>query len=94
MTTGPAPEDARVRRRRREHERQAVIYGILIAVLVVVVIASLAIFSGVYTPPFSRPFATADDRSDVTPPCLPSHHELPLPFDKVHVIIHNASGLA
>ena len=96
----PVQDPARVARRRREHERQAVIYGILGAVLLLVGLGALAIYTGAIEAPFARDFTNpsqVDD--DVTPPCLPPVEgqpdgPLPVPASEIHVRIYNASGTA
>jgi hypothetical protein len=88
-----------VARRRREHERQAVVYGVLVALLVVAGVGALAVYTGAYTPPFARGFTSlAATEHDVTPPCLPAvkgqpDGALPLPYSDVHLRIFNASGV-
>lgn len=99
MTT-PVQDPARVARRRREHERQAVVFGVLVAFIVVVALGALAIYTGALTAPFARPF-TSDDQATTTEPapCLPAVEDqpdgaLPLPYDQVKVRIINASGMS
>lgn len=92
MTTEPDP--ARSVRRRRMHERQAVVFGLLIAALAVVGLGALAIYTGAVDAPFSRPFSSpevVDDLADVDVPCLPDD-TMPVASGKVHVTVLNASG--
>ncbi|QAY71767.1 LytR family transcriptional regulator [Xylanimonas protaetiae] len=84
-------------RRRREHERQAVVYGVLVAVLAVVGLGALAIFTGAVDAPFARGFTPSDPEDPFTPPCLPAVEgqpdgALPLAYGDVHVNILNATG--
>ncbi|WP_425955303.1 LytR C-terminal domain-containing protein [Xylanimonas sp. McL0601] len=98
--TSPGQDPARLARRRREHERQAVIYGVLVALLAVAGLGALAIYTGAIQAPFARGFtSTARTDEAVTPPCLPVFKDkpdgvLPLPYGAVHVRIYNASGVA
>lgn len=96
MTT-PAPT-ARQKRRRREHERQAVIYGVLIAALTVVGLGAWAIFTGAIDAPFAREFTPAHPLEEAIAPCLPpvsgGGAPLPLPSNEIHLNIFNASGRA
>ncbi|ACZ29273.1 hypothetical protein Xcel_0234 [Xylanimonas cellulosilytica DSM 15894] len=96
MTT-PAQDPARIARRRREHERQAVIYGVLIALIAVVGLGALAIYTGAIDAPFAREFTPSTPEEEVTPPCLPVVEDqpdgaLPLPYGEVVLNIFNASG--
>lgn len=92
MTTQPDP--ARAVRRRRMHERQAVVFGLLIAALAVTGLGALAVYTGAIEAPFDRPFSTpeaTDELADVPVPCLPDG-TLPVPSGEVHVVVLNASG--
>lgn len=97
----PVQDPARVARRRREHERQAVIFGILVAVLLLVGLGALAIYTGAVEAPFAREFTNPHQVDDevVVPPCLPAVEgqpdgALPIPHSDVHLRIYNASGTA
>jgi hypothetical protein len=88
------PDRARSMRRRRIHERQAVVFGLLIAALAVTGLGALAVYTGAIDAPFSRPFSTpevVDALADVDVPCLPEG-ALPAASGDVHVTIVNASG--
>jgi hypothetical protein len=92
-------DQARVERRRREHERQAVVFGVIIAFLAVCGIFALAIYSGALTSPISRPFVTPGEagQESLPVPCLPAvdgqpDGALPVPYDQVQVRVLNASG--
>ncbi len=96
----PVQDPARVARRRREHERQAVIYGVLVALLLLTGLGALAIFTGAIDAPFAREFTNPHQVEDtVTPPCLPPVEgqpdgALPIAASDVHLRIYNASGVA
>jgi hypothetical protein len=92
VTTQPDP--VRSVRRRRMHERQAVVFGLLIAALAVAGLGALAVYTGAVDSPFARPFTTpeeSDPLADVQVPCLPDG-ALPVPAGDVHVTVLNASG--
>ena len=92
MTT--QPDQARAVRRRRMHERQAVVFGLLIAALAVTGLGALAVYTGAVDAPFDRPFSSpevVDDLADVDVPCLPEG-TLPVASGDVHVTVLNASG--
>lgn len=103
MTT-PGYDQARVERRRREHERQAVVFGVLIAFLAVCGIFALAVYSGAISSPFNRPFTTVGVSAQKTypVPCLPAVEgqpdgALPIAYTEIEVRLLNASeesGLA
>jgi len=86
-------------RRRHMHERQAVIFGVLIAALAVIGLASAAVFTGrVDLGLFSRDFsAQPTPTPTVAPyPCPPSG-ALPVAYSDVLVNVYNATtqvGLA
>jgi hypothetical protein len=88
------PDHARTVRRRRMHERQAVVFGLLIAALAVTGLGALAVYTGAIDAPFDRPFTTpteVDHLADVAVPCLPEG-TLPVPTGDVAVTVVNASG--
>ncbi|MCB7136230.1 LytR C-terminal domain-containing protein [Cellulosimicrobium marinum] len=92
MTT--EPDHARSVRRRRMHERQAVVFGLLIAALAVVGLGALAVYTGAIDAPFERALSTpetVDDLADVDAPCLPEG-TAPVAARRVHVTVLNASG--
>ena len=100
MTT-PAQDPARTERRRREHERQAVVFGLLIAFLAVIGLAALAVYTGAVNAPLpnpaSSPVAEADPEGPV--PCLPrvkgqADGALPVPYSSVRLRIFNASDVS
>ncbi|MCL1870233.1 MAG: LytR C-terminal domain-containing protein [Promicromonosporaceae bacterium] len=96
--SSPVQDPARVARRRREHERQAAIYGVLVAVLVLIGLFALAVYTGAITPPFARGI-TQNVEAPVTAPCLPKVKDqpdgaLPVAYGSIHLNIYNASGVA
>ncbi|MEV0950690.1 LytR C-terminal domain-containing protein [Promicromonospora sp. NPDC050249] len=97
--TSPGLDQARVERRRREHERQAVVFGVLIAFLAVCGIFALAVYSGAISSPFNRPFNTVGvaEQETFPVPCLPAVEgqpdgALPIAYSSVQVRVLNASG--
>jgi len=99
MSTEPDPDRARDLRRRRMHERQAGIFGLLLAGLAVAGIGSAAVYSGAVDLPFlARDFTTATPTQGVGSivPCPPSG-ALPVAAGEVTVNVYNGStagGLA
>jgi hypothetical protein len=92
-------DQARVERRRREHERQAVVFGVLIAFLAVCGIFALAVYSGAISAPFNRPFNTVGvaEQETYPVPCLPAvkgqpDGALPIAYSDVQIRVLNASG--
>jgi LytR cell envelope-related transcriptional attenuator len=98
--TSPGYDQARVERRRREHERQAVVFGVLIAFLAVCGIFALAVYSGAISSPFNRPFTTVGmtEQESYPVPCLPAvkgqpDGALPVAYSKIEVRVLNASAV-
>ncbi|MFE4464024.1 LytR C-terminal domain-containing protein [Oerskovia sp. NPDC056781] len=94
MTTQPGSDPSRSVRRRHMHERQAVVFGLLVAFLAITGIGALAVYTGAVEPPFDRTFSSpkVDDAiADVKAPCL-AEGTLPIPYGEVQVRIFNASG--
>ena len=100
MTT-PAQDPARTERRRREHERQAVVFGLLIAFLAVVGLAALAVYTGAVDAPIGE--SAASPRPEAEPaepvPCLPrpkgnAEGVRPATYSDVRVRVFNASDTA
>lgn len=60
MTSRFTPEQARALRRRREHERQTVVFGVLIAALAVAGLAGVAAFTGNFSLPGSSDFVSKE----------------------------------
>jgi hypothetical protein len=97
--TSPGYDQARVERRRREHERQAVVFGVLIAFLAVCGIFALAVYSGAISSPFNRPFTTVGvtEQETYPVPCVPEvpgqpDGALPSAYSDTQVRLLNASG--
>ena len=97
--TIPAIDRARLVRRRREHSRQIVIFGLLGTALAAAFTLALLIFGGIIDAPFAREFTSPHGAiDDVTPPCLPEvpgepDGALPVPYDLVDLRVYNASGI-
>jgi len=94
--TSPAPDPVRETRRKREHERQAVVFGLLIAFLLLAGLAAAAMYSGAISSPFSRPIYTPVAEAPQPEPCLPQvkgqpDGALPVPYSKVKVRVYNAA---
>ena len=88
-------------RRRREHERQAVVFGVLIAFLAVCGIFALAVYSGAISSPFNRPFTTVGvtEQESYPVPCLPAvkgqpDGALPVAYSKIEVRVLNATAVS
>ncbi|MCA5894336.1 LytR C-terminal domain-containing protein [Isoptericola sp. NEAU-Y5] len=95
MTT-PTPDPTRLTRRRREHERQAVVFGLIIAFLLIAALGAVAAYSGAISTPFSRPIYTPVAVAPSPEPCLPAvkgqpDGALPVPYEKIKVRVFNAS---
>ena len=90
---------ARKLRRRHMHERQAVVFGVLLAFLALAFVTAAAIYSG----KLEMPWASRDFQSEPTPtptpevvPCPPAG-ALPVAADQITVNVYNGtqiSGLA
>ena len=84
-------------RRRHKHERQAVVFGLLIALMVVAGLGALAIYTDTIDSPFSEPIITPEPASaSIAPACLPVQEKWPdgappVKYSDVHVRIYNAA---
>lgn len=91
----PSPEAQRAIRRRRKHERQAVVFGSLIAVLALAGLGATAVYTGAMDAAFlSRDFTSPSPEAVVEipdPPC-PPEETLPPSYDTIEVTVYNASG--
>ena len=94
------PEQQRALRRRRKHERQAVVFGSLIAALALAGLGATAIYTGAMDAPFlSREFTSPPPEDVVAiplPPCIPDD-TLPPTSDTIAIRVYNATdrvGLA
>ncbi len=99
MTAPPDVDRERVLRRRHKHERQAVVFGLLIAALAVGGLGAVAIFTGGIDAPFTRPFTTRapEATAAATPPPCPPDGTLPVAYGSIQVTVLTAtsrSGLA
>lgn len=93
------PDRARQLRRRHMHERQAVIFGVLLAVLALAGLGAAAMFTGsLNLPVFAREFAAEPTPTDTTEPGpCPPVGSLPVPASQITVKVFNATprvGLA
>lgn len=92
-----SPERQKSLRRRRKHERQAVIFGTLIAALAIAALSSAAVYTGVLSVPFlQRDFTTAEPEETASfpdPPC-PPEGTLPVAYNTIQVTVLNGSGRA
>jgi LytR cell envelope-related transcriptional attenuator len=98
MSTPEEVKRARTQRLRRKHERQALIFGILIAALAVSGLGAAAIYAGVIDAPFNRDFTAQESKRDkvTAQPCIPTD-TLPVPYTDIKVNVYNATtttGLA
>lgn len=97
--TIPAIDRDRLVRRRREHSRQIVLFGLLGTLLAAAFTLALLIFGGIIEAPFAREFTSPHGAvDDVTPPCLPEvpgqpDGALPTPYDLVDLRVYNGSGI-
>ena len=90
-----SPERQKALRRRRKHERQAVIFGTLIAGLTIAALSSAAVYTGVLSVPFlQRDFTTAEPEAAAAFPDAPCPPEgtLPVPYNTIQVNVLNGSG--
>jgi hypothetical protein len=96
--TNPSVDRARLVRRRREHSRQILIFGVLGTALAAAFTLALLIFDGIIDAPFARGFTTPHAVvADTPPPCLPEvigqpDGALPVPYDEIDLRIYNGSG--
>ena len=98
MTTPDDVRDARALRRRHKHERQAVIFGVLIASLAVTGLTAVAVYTGTIDPPFDRGFSSEEVKEDavLAQPCLPEG-TFPVAYNSIPINVLNATdqgGLA
>ncbi|MCG2797394.1 MAG: LytR C-terminal domain-containing protein [Cellulomonas sp.] len=84
---------ARAQRRRAMHERQTVVFGVILAVMAVAGVVGAAVFTGTTNLPFfSRGFSTASpEATSVAVPCLPEG-TLPVPAGQITVNVLNGAG--
>ena len=85
---------ARQLRRRHMHERQAVIFGVLLAVLALAGLGAAAMFTGsLNLPVFARDFAAAPTPTNTAEPgpCPPAG-AVPVPYGQISVRVFNATA--
>lgn len=94
------PEQQRALRRRRKHERQAVVFGSLLAALALAGLGATAIYTGAMDAPFLTREFTSPPPEEVDeiplPPCIPDDTVPPAP-ETISVRVYNATdrvGLA
>lgn len=90
------PEQARALRRRREHERQTVIFGVLIAALAVAGLGGVAAYTGNFSLPGSSDFVSKEpEGTPVTwdQPCVPADKK-PAGRAKIKVTVLNGTERA
>lgn len=90
------PQQARALRRRRQHERQAVVFGIIIACLALTGVAGLAVYTGALALP-GRPEFVAKEATSVSTivgaqPCVPPD-TTPVGRKKIKVTVLNGSSV-
>lgn len=85
---------ARQLRRRHMHERQAVVFGVLLAGLAVAGVGSAALYTGSISLPFlERDFSrTAEPSATAEAVYCPPEGALPVPADQVPVNVLNGAG--
>lgn len=88
---------ARQLRRRRRHERQAVVFGGLIAAMAVAALGATAVYTGIVDAPFTREFTTLEPETPaaarVAPPCVPDE-TLPVAYTDITVRVLNGTSRA
>ncbi|NMR18644.1 LytR C-terminal domain-containing protein [Cellulomonas fimi] len=96
MTEQRGADRERTLRRRHLHERQAVIFGILIAGLAVAALGGIAVYTDAIPSPISRDFTTkaADEGPTGPPPPCPPDGTLPVPYQNVQVNVLNGTDRA
>lgn len=96
MNTRHTPAEARALRRRHKHERQAVLFGMIIAALAVVVLGALAVYSGAVSLPGQPKFVAVEEkgtRIDQPQVCVPPD-TLPVAAGEIAVTVLNGSDRA
>jgi hypothetical protein len=87
---GPTARDLR---RRHTHERQAVVFGVLIAALALLGVGALGVFTGAIKSPIDRAIASpapTDSALTTDVACLPKGTK-PVPYKDITVNVYNAS---
>lgn len=91
------PAQQRALRHRRQHERQAVVFGGLIAGMALAGLGATAIYTGALDVPFlQREFSSAPPETvdALPPPPCPTEEMLPVNHDTIQVRVYNASDRA
>ena len=90
------PDRARALRRRHVHERQAVIFGILLAIMAVAGVSAAAIYTGnLNIPFFARGFSAKPTPSVTQPPApCPPQGALPVAANTIKVNVYNGADRA
>ncbi|MBO1752807.1 LytR C-terminal domain-containing protein [Actinotalea sp. BY-33] len=96
MAASPAERERALRRRRR-HERQAVVFGSLVAALAIGGLGSAAVYTGAMTVPFlDRDFTTPSPTptaESLPSPCVPEG-TLPVGYAGIELQVLNGAGTA
>ena len=90
-----AADRERMLRRRRQHERQAVVFGSLIALLAIAMLGSAAVYTGALTVPFlDREFSSPPPEEQASIPAAPCPPEgtLPVAYNTIQVTVLNATN--
>ena len=97
MNTPLTPQQARALRSRKQHERQAVVFGLLIALLAATGVVGLAVYTGALSFPGSADFVAKEKEPGTTftapQPCVPSG-TVPVGRKKIKVTVLNGSDRA
>lgn len=97
MNTPVTQQQARALRRRKQHERQAVVFGLLIALLAATGVVGLAVYTGAFSFPGSSDFVAKEKEPGTTfaapQPCVPSG-SVPVGRKKIKVTVLNGSDRA
>lgn len=97
MNTPLTPQQARALRRRKQHERQAVVFGLLIALLAATGVVGLAVYTGAFSFPGNGEFVAKETEPATTfaapQPCVPAG-TAPVGRKKIKVTVLNGSDRA
>ncbi len=86
---------ARTLRRRHMHERQAVVFGVLLAGLAVAGLGSAALYTDSLSLPFLEREFSVDptDQAEAVRTYCPPEGALPVPADQITVDVYNGAGI-
>lgn len=94
--TDPSADRDRMLRRRRKHERQAVIFGSLVAGLALAGLGAAAVYTETISVPFlEREFSTPEPEETglaLPPAPCPPEGTLPVQYNAVQVNVYNGGG--